>query len=155
MLSEKTILDNFEIEKILEFFPKSGQKQVVLVQHKRYGKVVLKIVKNQNERVAREIQIVTENNFPNVPKVLEVNTYDIDSQKGLYLFEEYIEGTGLRSITDNGIIFAIRPWNETNIYESKQRVGRDYCNSQPTGYFPFTAKNLAEWIYKIRNTNLI
>ena len=104
MLSEKTILDNFEIEKILEFFPKSGQKQVVLVQHKRYGKVVLKIVKNQNERVAREIQIVTENNFPNVPKVLEVNTYDIDSQKGLYLFEEYIEGTGLRSITDNGIM---------------------------------------------------
>lgn len=98
MLSEKSIIDNFEIEKIIKNFPRSGQKQVVLVKHKTYGQVVLKIVEGQNERVVREIQIVTENQFSNVPKVLEVDVYNIDSQQGIYILEEYIEGKGLKEI---------------------------------------------------------
>lgn len=98
MLSEKDIYENFMIDKVLKFFPRSGQKQVLLVKHKKYGQVILKIVEGQSDRVVREIQIVTENHFSNVPKVLEVNTYDIDSQKGIYLFEEYIEGKGLKDI---------------------------------------------------------
>lgn len=104
MLSEENILDNLEVEEIIKTFPRSGQKQVFLVKHKNYGQIILKIVENQNERVAREIQIVTENNFSNVPKVIEVNTYNIDSQKGIYLFEEYVEGTGLKDIISNGIM---------------------------------------------------
>lgn len=104
MLSEENILDNLEVEEIIKTFPRSGQKQVFLVKHKNYGRIILKIVENQNERVAREIQIVTENNFSNVPKVIEVNTYNIDSQKGIYLFEEYVEGTGLKDIISNGIM---------------------------------------------------
>lgn len=98
MLSEKSIYDNFMIDKVVKMFPRSGQKQVVLVKHKRYGQVILKIVEGLNNRVVREIQIVTENHFLNVPKVLEVNTYDIDSQKGIYLIEEYVEGKGLKDI---------------------------------------------------------
>lgn len=104
MLSGENILDNLEVEEIIKTFPRSGQKQVFLVKHKNYGQIILKIVENQNERVAREIQIVTENNFSNVPKVIEVNTYNIDSQKGIYLFEEYVEGTGLKDIISNGIM---------------------------------------------------
>lgn len=104
MLSEKAITDNLGVKEIVKIFPRSGQKQVVLVKHKIYGQTVLKIVEGQNERVVREIQIVTENRFSNVPKVLEVDTYDIDSQQGIYLFEEYIDGTGLNEIIAKGKI---------------------------------------------------
>ena len=98
MLSERDIIGNFGIEEIIKKFPQSGQKQVVLVRHRTYGQVVLKIVEGQSERVVREIQIVTENQFPNVPKVLEVDTYSIDSRQGIYLLEEYIEGIGLKEM---------------------------------------------------------
>ena len=98
MLSERDIIGNFGIEEIIKKFPQSGQKQVVLVRHRTYVQVVLKIVEGQSERVVREIQIVTENQFPNVPKVLEVDTYSIDSRQGIYLLEEYIEGIGLKEM---------------------------------------------------------
>ena len=98
MLSERDIIGNFGIEEIIKKFPQSGQKQVVLVRHRTYGQVVLKIVEGQSERVVREIQIVTENQFPNVPKVLEVDTYSIDSRQGIYLLAEYIEGIGLKEM---------------------------------------------------------
>ena len=105
MLSERDIIGNFGIEEIIKKFPQSGQKQVVLVRHRTYGQVVLKIVEGQSERVVREIQIVTENQFPNVPKVLEVDTYSIDSRQGIYLLEEYIEGIGLKEMVAGRFIF--------------------------------------------------
>lgn len=100
MLVDKDILDNFPIREIVSTFPKSGQKQALLVKHNQYGLVMLKIVDGNNERVKREIQIVSDNNFENVPRIMEVGEYDISGQKGLYLFEEYIDGMSLREYID-------------------------------------------------------
>lgn len=102
MLSDKVINEEFGIETILKKYPKSGQKQVVLVQHSKYGKVILKLVEGQSERVSREISIVTSNHFNNVPKVLDVNLYDIENQSGIYIFEEYVDGETLREILNRG-----------------------------------------------------
>lgn len=102
MLSDKDIIEYFDIDEILKKYPPSGQKQVILIKHRLYGIVILKIVEGQNERVKREIEIVTENKFNNVPKVLEVNNYQIEDQSGIYLFEEYIDGDSLRKILASG-----------------------------------------------------
>lgn len=74
----------------------------MLTQHKSYGIVILKIVEGQNERVKREIDIVTENKFNNVPKVLEVSDYQIEDQSGIYLFEEYVGDESLTKILGHG-----------------------------------------------------
>lgn len=101
MLLDNEILENFPISEIVSKFPKSGQKQALLVKHNLYGLVMLKIVDGKNERVKREIKIVSENNFENVPRIMEVNEFDVNGQKGLYIFEEYIEGESLRNYLDN------------------------------------------------------
>lgn len=98
---DNEILTNFPISEIVSKFPKSGQKQALLVKHNQYGLVMLKIVDGNNERVKREIQIVSENNFRHVPQIVEVNEFDINGQKGLYIFEEYIDGENLRNYLDN------------------------------------------------------
>lgn len=102
MLSDKNIFDYFDVEDILKKYPPSGQKQVLLIKHKIYGVVILKIVENQSERVKREIEIVTKNNFSNVPRVLEVNDYQIEDQNGIYLLEEYIDGDNLKKVLGQG-----------------------------------------------------
>jgi len=102
MLSDNQIIENFKIHEILKKYPKSGQKQVVLVHHKIYGNVILKLVEGENERVKREIDIVTENDFNNVPKVLEVDTYNVDGEPGIYICEQYIDGVTLREILQEG-----------------------------------------------------
>lgn len=105
MLSKEQIIENFEVEEILKEFPKSGQKQVFLVKHKILGKVILKIVEGSDKRVEREINIVTENHFNNVPKVIEAKIFSIDDIEGVYIFEEYIDGKNLKDILEeNGKI---------------------------------------------------
>lgn len=98
MLSDKEIIDIFEVEKIIQKYPRSGQKQVLLIQHKKYDRVILKLVDGDNERVRREIAIVTENNFSNVPKIVEMDTYNYNNEHGIFIFEEYIEGSTLKNI---------------------------------------------------------
>lgn len=44
MLLDNEILENFPISEIVSKFPKSGQKQALLVKHNLYGLVMLKIV---------------------------------------------------------------------------------------------------------------
>jgi serine/threonine-protein kinase len=101
MLSDKEIIDVFHVEKILQKYPRSGQKQVLLIQHKKYNKVVLKLVEGDNERVRREIAIVTENNFSNVPHILEMDVYNYNNEQGIYIFEEFIEGSTLKNVLKN------------------------------------------------------
>jgi hypothetical protein len=67
------LFDNISIEaavphlRLLKAFPASGQKHVYLAEYKEYGQVIFKIVKEYNERITREINIVTENTITNVP----------------------------------------------------------------------------------------
>ncbi|CCL37534.1 conserved hypothetical protein [Clostridioides difficile E19] len=98
MLNDKQIIENFNVREVIKRFPKSGQKQVFLVNHKVYGKVILKLVQSGDERVKREIEIVTENNFYNVPKVICVGNYDSSEECGIYILEQYIQGMLLREI---------------------------------------------------------
>ncbi len=104
MLTDNEIINNFDICRIIRRYPKSGQKQVLLIQHNNYGEAILKLVEGEDERIKREITIVTDNQFSNVPKVLEVELYDIDGKKGIYLYEEYIDGMTLREVLQSGKI---------------------------------------------------
>lgn len=102
MLSKKQILENFQVEEIMREYPRSGQKQVLLVKHPNYGEVVIKLVAGENERVKREIQIVTDHNFIHVPKILEIESYQIDGEEGMYLYEQYIDGLTLKEQLKKG-----------------------------------------------------
>lgn len=97
-MNDKQIRDNFEVKEVIKKFPKSGQKQVFLVNHEKYGNIILKLVKSGDERVKREIEIVTENELFNVPKVLRVGKYSNEDETGIYLLEQYIQGKSLREI---------------------------------------------------------
>jgi serine/threonine-protein kinase len=89
----KVLLDNSEIVKE---FPHSGQKQVFLVIHKTYGLVVVKFVKSGDERIQREINIVTEHEIMNVPKILDVKEIkSADDEVYVCIIEQYIEGVNL------------------------------------------------------------
>ena len=71
MLSIKEIEGLYGGLSVLKEYPPSGQKKVLLVKHKVHGDVILKVVPDNNDRVQREIQIVTEFNLDNVPKILD------------------------------------------------------------------------------------
>ncbi|MCG8542109.1 MAG: serine/threonine protein kinase [Clostridia bacterium] len=98
MLTNSQILDMFNINSIIKKYPKSGQKQVFLVEDKDSQHVILKLVEGKSERIKREIEIVTENNFANVPSIKKIDMYSYDGQKGIYIIEEYIEGVVLSDL---------------------------------------------------------
>lgn len=79
-------------------YPKSGQKQVFLVHIDEFGDVILKVTDSMNERVKREIQIVTENNIPNVPKILKYEAFQDEGDTKYYSLEEFIDGQTLTEL---------------------------------------------------------
>jgi serine/threonine protein kinase len=80
---------------VLKVYPPSGQKKVLLVTHKEHGDVILKVVPDNNDRVQREIQIMTEFNLDNVPKILDVDHVTVSNESYLLILEQYIEGPTL------------------------------------------------------------
>ena len=101
MFTDDEILNSLSVSEIIKKFPESGQKQVLLVKHEQYGLVILKVVDGNNERVKREIQIVNESSFEHVPRIMEVKEYIENGKKGLYIFEEYVDGESLRTYCKN------------------------------------------------------
>lgn len=88
--------------KLIKAFPESGQKWVFLVDVDPYGVVMLKIIKNMDERIRREIDIVNQNDIPGVPKVREMSTFTYNGKEYHYLFEEYIDGETLTDVLKRG-----------------------------------------------------
>ena len=84
-----------EIE-ILKEFPVSGQKFVFLINHPNHGEVILKIVKEMNERVLREIEIATSQQLQNIPKIYGVGSFAYDEAEYTYFIEQYIPGNSLK-----------------------------------------------------------
>jgi len=90
-----------EIEKVIEDsiiteYPNSGQKKVFLVRDVDLNVKIVKVVKYGDERILREIEIVTENRIPNVPEIYDVKEFvDSSGIKYNYIIEEYIEGITL------------------------------------------------------------
>lgn len=78
----------------------AGQREVFRAVHKKYGSVVIKVVKKQDteERVKREININMSNNLSNVPKIYEYGFLEMENDKNLYTIEEFIEGNMLRKV---------------------------------------------------------
>lgn len=77
----------------------AGQKIVYKATSQKYGSVVLKIIKpNQDlERIFREIEILKSLNDIQTSKILEDGTLPIDNDEYLYIIESFIEGEELRT----------------------------------------------------------
>lgn len=81
------------VNNIIKEFPNTGQKKVFLSEQPGGRKVIFKIVKSTDERVKREIEIVTQNTIKNVPKIIDVKEFaDEIDERYLCIEEEYIKG---------------------------------------------------------------
>ena len=83
---------------VLKTYPESGQKSVFLLSTSDYPKVILKIIKEMNERVKREIDIVNDNDIMGVPKIFSLDSLTVDGTEYHYLLEEYISGNNLKEV---------------------------------------------------------
>lgn len=87
------ILDNCTVVKE---FPASGQKKVFLVRDASQREKIVKVVADGDDRIAREIEIVTQNKIPYVPKIYDFRDFEWQGIKYNYIVEEYIEGLTLK-----------------------------------------------------------
>lgn len=80
-----------------------GQKAVYKATCKQYGQVVVKIMLPDVSvaRLLREIKIVSENHFPNVPNIFRDGHIEVNGRQVLYIIEPYINGSDLRTILIN------------------------------------------------------
>lgn len=84
------------VNNIIKEFPNTGQKKVFLSEQSNGKKAIFKIVKSADERVKREIEIVTQNSISNVPQIINVDEFvDEIGERYLCIEEEYIEGDTL------------------------------------------------------------
>ncbi len=91
----KLIEKSFSNVKVLKAYPNSGQKYVFLIEHAQFGEVILKIIKDMNERITREIEIATNYNITNTPQIFAVDTISIEGNTYTYIIEQYISGNNL------------------------------------------------------------
>lgn len=89
---------------VLKEYPESGQKSVFLLSSFDYPQVILKVIKEMNERVKREIDIVNNNDITGVPKIFSLNSLLVDGSEYYYILEEYINGRNLKEILKDGVI---------------------------------------------------
>lgn len=77
-----------------------GQKAVFKAVSKQYGQIVVKVMlpSGSTDRLLREIKIVSENDFPNVPRILDSGQIEIAGDLVLYIVEPYINGSDLRAV---------------------------------------------------------
>lgn len=77
-----------------------GQKAVYSAVHSVHGNVVLKIMLRDGDgpRIMREIEIVKNYAFPNVPSIHEVGTVHFNEGLFIYICEQRVMGTDLRAL---------------------------------------------------------
>lgn len=80
---------------------RGGQKDVYAAESVEFGNVALKLMAvgegGLPKRIAREIQIVCDGNFPGVPRIYDHGFIDIASFKACYIIEQRIIGEDLRT----------------------------------------------------------
>lgn len=113
----------------------TGQKTVYTAESPKYGKVILKVVKpNQNtERIKREITIIKECTGFNTSTIYDDNTITCTGEEYFYILESFIEGGNLRDfISKNGPLNHDEIFNFLNtilydltILEQRRLVHRD------------------------------
>jgi len=79
-----------------------GQKAVYKAKHSEFDDIVLKIVThNGNDpRILREIEIIQENFFPNVPQLYESGTIELEENSYIYIYEQLVSGSDLRTVME-------------------------------------------------------
>ena len=84
----------------IRFLKAGGQKSVYAAVHATHGDVVLKLIDSRpgDERILREIEIVRQNSFPHVPRILDSGHCTVQSADQLFLVEQRIEGDDLRTL---------------------------------------------------------
>lgn len=94
----------------LDELKSGGQKVVYSAKSEIFGDVVLKLVFNNSTdaRIEREIDIVKNNNFENVPKIYEIGKREVESNEILYIIEEKINGDDLRAILNTEYHFSFQ-----------------------------------------------
>lgn len=75
---------------------RGGQKEVLRAVHDDFGKVVIKVILEPNERIQREIDIAIDCDIPNTAHLYGWGNIDYEGHSIIYIIEEYIEGTNLR-----------------------------------------------------------
>jgi serine/threonine protein kinase len=86
---------SFANVKVIKSFANSGQKYVFLIEHPEYHQVILKVVKDMNDRILREIDIPTKYQIPNIPQIYKVDNIVIENKDYTYIIEQYISGKNL------------------------------------------------------------
>jgi Serine/threonine protein kinase len=102
-ISAEAMAVNFpQLSEIVEL-KSGGQKAVYSARHAVHGDVVLKLLpeSGHDERVLREIEIVHQNKFPNVPVIHETGTIEANSNVFLYIIEQRIVGQDLRTFLES------------------------------------------------------
>jgi len=94
-----------KIAKLHDLTPlgRGGQKIVFSGFHEDHNKVVVKLIisSQPDQRVLREIEVMTECSIPNTAMLYEWGTFDSVSGPVLYIVEELIEGHTLRQEIEN------------------------------------------------------
>ena len=88
--------------KEIKKYPASGQKQVYLVSTDEHDAVILKIIENMDDRIQREIDIVTKNDITDVPKIIMFDYIEYDNNKHFYILEEFIDGKSIKEVLCDG-----------------------------------------------------
>lgn len=99
------------IEHLLTQFPQlqniterkiGGQKAVYDAVHIDHGKCVLKIVirDGNDPRILREIEIIKNNCFPNVPSIYDIGNVSFENSSYIYICEQRVTGIDLRDVLD-------------------------------------------------------
>lgn len=81
---------------------RGGQKVVYKACHIVYGPVVVKKIIKPGARIDREVDIVRNNDFDNVPRIFEVLELEWDGVNCPVIVEAEVEGVSLRSVIDAG-----------------------------------------------------
>lgn len=94
-----TLIREGRINSVVRELKPGGQKLVYLVNTKS-GNRVLKIMKSSgtDERALREIEILRNNDFYNVPEIYETFKVEKESDSRICIIEEYIEGLSLHDL---------------------------------------------------------
>ena len=102
-------MNNISIDQLQKQFPQlenitelktGGQKAVYNAVHNEHGNIVLKIVLHDGNdpRILREIEIVKNNSFPNVPSIYEVGTVVFNGSSFIYICEQRVTGSDLKAV---------------------------------------------------------
>jgi serine/threonine-protein kinase len=97
-INADTISEYFQNINEISHIATGGQKSVFKGKHDQYNDIVIKAINNPktDQRIKREIEIITQNNLSNVPKIYEYKVLNINNQETLFIIEQYISGNNLR-----------------------------------------------------------